>query len=68
MADVVSGAFAAFARTGRPATVLLPPWPAYDLTRRATMIFDEVSRVTDDPRGDERRIFAGVPYIQRGTY
>ena len=68
MADVVSGAFAAFARTGEPATALVPPWPAYDLTHRATMIFDEVSQVMDDPRGAERRIFAGVPYIQRGTY
>lgn len=68
MADVVSGAFAAFARTGEPATALLPPWPAYDLPRRATMIFDQVSQVMDDPRGAERLVFAGGPYIQRGTY
>lgn len=37
------------------------------LERRATMIFDVVSRVVDDPRSDERRMFARVPYVQPGT-
>jgi para-nitrobenzyl esterase len=31
------------------------------------MIFDAVSKVVDDPRGDERRLFAQVPYVQPGT-
>lgn len=57
----------AFARTGHPQTPRLPAWPNYDLARRATMVFDTDSRVVDDPRGDERRLFAPVPYVQPGT-
>lgn len=50
-----------FARTGDPG------WPAYRLPRRATMIFDGVSRVEDNPRAFERALFARVPYVQPGT-
>jgi len=57
----------AFARTGRPDAPGLPAWPVYDLTRRATMVFDRTTRVVDDPRGQERRLFAQVPYVQPGT-
>ena len=35
--------------------------------RRATMMFDAATRVVDDPRGNERRLFAQVPYVQPGT-
>ena len=52
--------FVEFARTGRT------DWPQYRLDRRATMIFDRVSRVEDDPRGWERELFARAPYIQPG--
>jgi para-nitrobenzyl esterase len=61
MADTVSAAFATFAHTGAP------PWPPYTPPRRATMVFDRVSRMVDDPRGAERRLFAAAPYIQPGT-
>lgn len=57
----------AFARSGRPDTRDLPEWPVYDLSRRATMVFDTSTRVVDDPRGNERRLFAQVPYVQPGT-
>jgi para-nitrobenzyl esterase len=57
----------AFARTGRPDTTAVPGWPVYDLSRRATMVFDAKTRVVDDPRGNERRLFAQVPYVQPGT-
>jgi para-nitrobenzyl esterase len=67
MAAVMSERWIAFARTGNPNTPHLPSWPTYDLTRRATMVFDNVSQVVDDPRGDERRLFAPIPYIQPGT-
>ena len=33
----------------------------------ATMVFDRESRVVDDPRGRERRLFGQVPYVQPGT-
>jgi para-nitrobenzyl esterase len=67
VADVMSEAWIAFARTGRPRTPHLPAWPPYDLRRRSTMVFDTASRVVDDPRGDERRLFEKVPYVQPGT-
>jgi para-nitrobenzyl esterase len=63
----MSDAWLAFARTGRPATPSLPDWPVYDLVSRRTMIFDRDVRVVSDPRGDERRLFAQVPYVQPGT-
>jgi para-nitrobenzyl esterase len=40
-------AWAAFARGEAP-------WPAYEPSRRATMVFDRECRVEDDPRGDVR--------------
>jgi para-nitrobenzyl esterase len=67
LSAVMCDVWATFARTGKPHTKALPDWPAYDLTRRATMVFDGVSRVQDDPRGTERRLFSKVPYVQPGT-
>jgi para-nitrobenzyl esterase len=63
----MSRAWIAFARSGNPNTDGLPAWPAFDLQRRATMVFDNESRVIDDPRGRERRLFGQVPYVQPGT-
>ncbi len=60
VADQMSAAWLAFARTGRPDTPLTPSWPAYDTTRRATMVFDEQSRVIDDFRGEERLLLASL--------
>ena len=67
VADKMSEAFIALARTGNPNAPALPAWAPYDLTRRATMVFDAETRLVDDPRGAERRLFAKVPYIQPGT-
>jgi para-nitrobenzyl esterase len=67
VADQMSDTLIAFARTGNPNNRAIPRWPAYDLARRATMVFDEVAKVTDDPRGAERRLFEKVPYTQPGT-
>jgi para-nitrobenzyl esterase len=46
--------WAQFARTGTPNGPGLPTWPAYDTSRRPTMIFDEEQRVENDPLGSER--------------
>ncbi len=46
----MSRAWAQFARTGNP------QWPAYEPTRRATMIFDQPCRVKNDPEGEGRRL------------
>jgi len=67
VADAMNGALLAFARTGNPDTPALPPWPRFDRVRRPTMIFDVPSRVENDPRGAERRLFEPVPYVQPGT-
>ncbi|OFW05816.1 MAG: carboxylesterase [Acidobacteria bacterium RIFCSPLOWO2_02_FULL_67_36] len=67
VADQMSDTWMAFARTGRPDSHAIPAWPAYDLERRATMVFHVRSKIVDDPRGDERRMFARVPYVQPGT-
>ena len=55
LADKMSAAFAAFARTGDPSHAGLPKWPAFDLKTRATMTFNDECEVVDDPYGEERR-------------
>jgi para-nitrobenzyl esterase len=67
MADAMSEAFLAFARTGDPNCKAIPRWEPYDLPRRQTMVFDAPPRLVDDPRGAERRLFEKVPFIQAGT-
>ena len=67
-ADQMSEAFIAFARSGNPAHAGIPQWRPYELPARSTMVFDAESELVDDPRGEERKLFAKVPYIQRGTY
>jgi para-nitrobenzyl esterase len=67
MADQVSDAFIAFARSGNPNHAGIPAWEPYTLPRRATMVFNNPSRLVDDPRGAERRLFEKVPFIQQGT-
>jgi para-nitrobenzyl esterase len=56
IADVMSAAWIAFARSGNPNTGELPHWPAYDLKRRATMVFDLESHIQNDPYAEIRRI------------
>ena len=67
MADIVSETFIAFARNGVPDNPHAPHWPAFDLKKRSTMIFDQPAHIEDDPRGPERRYLGQVPYIQPGT-
>ncbi|WP_431307589.1 carboxylesterase/lipase family protein [Brevundimonas denitrificans] len=67
MADRMSDALLAFARTGDPNHAGLPRWTPYSLARRETMIMDLPPRMENDPRGDERRFFGRIPYIQPGT-
>jgi para-nitrobenzyl esterase len=67
VADQLSGAFAALARDGDPNHAGLPRWTPYELTDRATMVFDVQTRMALDPRAGERTLFAAVPYVQPGT-
>jgi len=68
MAGMMSDSLIAFARHGNPNHPGLPAWAPYDLTRRQTMLFDATPQLADDPRGGERRLYARVPFIQRGTF
>ncbi|HYM36761.1 MAG TPA: carboxylesterase/lipase family protein [Steroidobacteraceae bacterium] len=67
MANQISDAFISFAKTGDPNHVGIPKWEPYTLPRRATMVFNTTSKLIDDPRGDERKLFEKVPFIQQGT-
>ena len=67
LATTMSQMLIMFARTGDPNYASMPKWPTYDLQDRKTMIFDEMSKVVSDPRGDERRMMVGAKYRQPGT-
>jgi len=57
----------ALARHGEPGHAAIPDWPPYSLQGRETMLFDVPSRVQNDPRGGERRLYQRAPFVQRGT-
>lgn len=59
VADAMSEAWIAFARTGDPCRPALP-WPSFDLPSRKTMVFDVTSRVVNDPVGGERQALAAA--------
>lgn len=67
LAAAMASSLIAFARTGDPNNNAVPAWPRYELETRATMMFDTPTRIENDPRGDERRLFDAVPYVQPGT-
>ncbi|HEY3797676.1 MAG TPA: carboxylesterase family protein [Caulobacteraceae bacterium] len=58
LADQMSEAWLAFARTGNPNTPALPDWPAYGASR-ATMVFNAESRVVEDPYSAVRKVVNG---------
>jgi para-nitrobenzyl esterase len=67
MAERMSEAFIAFARNGDPNGRAIPRWDPYTLPRRQTLVFDNATRMVDDPRGAERRLFEKAPFVQAGT-
>ena len=54
LADRLSDAWIAFARTGNPNTPKLPHWPAFTAKDRATMVIDNTCKVVDDPLREQR--------------
>lgn len=68
MAGAMSEALLAFARSGDPRTGATAGWGAYSPENRETMVFGQVIRQENDPRGAERRLYARVPFVQRGTF
>jgi para-nitrobenzyl esterase len=61
LADQMSTAWLAFARTGNPNNKILPQWTQYRPPDRTTMVFDLKSRAVNDFRGDERQLLASLP-------
>ncbi len=55
LAEKMSRAWLAFARSGDPNHSGIPNWPGYSAEQRATMIFDNQCAVANDPYGAERR-------------
>jgi len=54
LAERMSKAWVAFARTGNPNHSGLPTWQPFETTRRATMVFNNECKVVNDPYRDER--------------
>ena len=54
IADRMSAAWVAFARTGNPNHRGMPDWPAFNTTERPTMVFGNETRMVNDPGREER--------------
>lgn len=62
LADTMSEAWLAFARSGDPNHARMSPWPAYTLPDRPTMIFGRGdSAVVNDPSGPARELWQRIP-------
>ncbi len=61
LAEQMSAAWLAFARTGNPNNKASPQWAPFRLPDRTTMVFDVKSRTANDFRGDERQLLASLP-------
>ena len=57
MARRIGDATIAFAKTGNPDCAAIPHWPAYDAATRAQMIFDDRTRVENDPNRELRLLW-----------
>jgi para-nitrobenzyl esterase len=60
LADKMSRAWVAFARTGNPNHKGLPNWPAFTTDQRATMIFNNECETVRDPGKAERLALAAL--------
>lgn len=59
MAQMMSDAWIAFARSGTPESALLPEWKRYDTTTRYVMELDIEPRLVSDPEREVREIGSG---------
>lgn len=59
----MSGAWAAYARTGSPNGGDLAEWPVYDHMRKATMVFARDSHAEDDPSAEELSLLRASPAL-----
>ena len=59
MARKMSKSWSSFAHSGNPDAAGLPHWPAFTKDTRATMLFDNESKVVNDPDREERLLAKG---------
>jgi para-nitrobenzyl esterase len=62
LSNTIQDAWAAFARTGNPNKAGVPAWKAYETGTRATMVFNTTTSQQDDPAGQDRLVWNGVPF------
>ncbi len=67
LADRMSAAWVAFARTGNPNHRGIPQWPAFNSADRPTMVFGDEVRMVKDPGRDERLALKAIRDRQTKT-
>ena len=60
LADAMSSTWAAFAHTGVPHHGGIPPWPAYNLESRATLVLDTSCGIANDPGAETRALWQDI--------
>jgi len=58
LAPAIFEAWCHFIRGAAPSSPALPPWPAYDLTRRPVLLVDAEPQLAFDPAAQERAIWS----------
>ncbi len=62
-----ASAWVSLAKNADPNNPKIPNWPAYEPSKRATMLFDTEVRVENDPRSEMRQFWAEMPTaVRRG--
>ncbi len=64
MADLISSAWLAFARTGKPVADGLPEWTPFTLPARPTMVFNSTPKLVNDAHADERTLLSALPPLR----
>jgi para-nitrobenzyl esterase len=60
LADKVSAAWVAFARSGNPNHKGLPSWKPFNVSDRPTMVLGKECKLVNDPHGEERRALKAI--------
>lgn len=68
LADRMSRAWVAFARSGDPNHPGLPHWPAFNDREKATMVFNDVCTMVNDPYGEEKAAIAAAMKTEHGDH
>jgi para-nitrobenzyl esterase len=67
LADEMSAAWVAFARTGNPNHRGIPQWAAFNSNQRPTMVFGPEARLVNDPGREERLALKAIRDAQAKT-